>query len=202
MDGFFIPLCKVQLIKSPLVLQENVKRAIPSSWDPSSLASFIENFGTHVITSVTIGGKDVIYVKQHHSSPLSTMEIKNYVQDIGYQREWILAYSTAKGSTLNLLVPHILTGKKMLQSFSGGGVNGKDHLTRAIGLYLEYKPPIEELRYFLEFQNPSDMGPGTGQASWPPKKEPVFHSLQFSLMGQKLYISQEQVCSSYGNLVS
>lgn len=48
--------------------------------------SFIENFGTHVITSVTIGGKDVIYVKQHQSSPLSTMEIKNYVQDIGNQR--------------------------------------------------------------------------------------------------------------------
>ena len=48
--------------------------------------SFIENFGTHVITSVTIGGKDVIYIKQHHSSPLSTMEIKNYVQDIGNQR--------------------------------------------------------------------------------------------------------------------
>lgn len=48
--------------------------------------SFIENFGTHVVTSVTIGGKDVIYIKQHHSSPLSTMEIKNYVQDIGNQR--------------------------------------------------------------------------------------------------------------------
>ncbi|KAF8402497.1 hypothetical protein HHK36_010582 [Tetracentron sinense] len=86
MDGFFIPLCKVQLIKSPLILQEYVKQAIPSSWDPSSLASFIENFGTHVIISVTIGGKDVIYVKQHHSSPLSTMEIKNYVQDIRDQR--------------------------------------------------------------------------------------------------------------------
>lgn len=48
--------------------------------------SFIENFGTHIITSVTIGGKDVIYVKQHQSSPLSKMEIKNYVQDIGSQR--------------------------------------------------------------------------------------------------------------------
>lgn len=48
--------------------------------------SFIENFGTHVITSVTIGGKDVIYVKQHKSSPLSTMEIKKYIQDIGNQR--------------------------------------------------------------------------------------------------------------------
>lgn len=48
--------------------------------------SFIENFGTHVITSVTIGGKDVIYVKQHISSPLSTVEVKNYVQDVGNQR--------------------------------------------------------------------------------------------------------------------
>lgn len=48
--------------------------------------SFIENFGTHVITSVTIGGKDVIYVKQHESSSLSSMDIKSYVQDIGNQR--------------------------------------------------------------------------------------------------------------------
>lgn len=39
-----------------------------------------------MITSVTIGGKDVIYVKQHQSSPLTTMEIKNYVQEIGNQR--------------------------------------------------------------------------------------------------------------------
>ncbi|GER55723.1 MAC/Perforin domain-containing protein [Striga asiatica] len=29
------------------------------------LVIFIENFGTHVITSVTTGGKDVIYVRQH-----------------------------------------------------------------------------------------------------------------------------------------
>jgi len=41
MDGFYIPLAKVQLIKSPLVLQENVKRAVPTSWDPPSLARYI-----------------------------------------------------------------------------------------------------------------------------------------------------------------
>ncbi|RVX00604.1 MACPF domain-containing protein CAD1 [Vitis vinifera] len=113
MDAFFISLAKVQLVNSPLVLQENVKRAVPSCWDPPSLASFIENFGTHVITSVTIGGKDVIYVKQHQSSPLSTMEIKNYVQDIGNQRVLILAYSTAKGYTLNPLVHQFSLGKKL-----------------------------------------------------------------------------------------
>lgn len=58
------------------------------------LNSFIENFGTHIITSVTIGGKDVIYVKQHVSSPLSIVEIKNYVQDIGNQR-----FSSPEGLT-------------------------------------------------------------------------------------------------------
>ncbi|KAJ4977772.1 hypothetical protein NE237_008552 [Protea cynaroides] len=73
-------------MKSPLVLQGKVKQAIPSSWDPSTLARFIENFGTHVITSVTIGGKDVIYIKEHHSSPFSNMEIKKYVKNIGDQR--------------------------------------------------------------------------------------------------------------------
>jgi MAC/Perforin domain len=47
---------------------------------------FIENYGTHIITSVIIGGKDVIYVKQHSSSALSAAEIKNYIQDIGDHR--------------------------------------------------------------------------------------------------------------------
>lgn len=38
MDGFFMPLSKLQLMTSPLVLQENVKRAVPTSWDPPALA--------------------------------------------------------------------------------------------------------------------------------------------------------------------
>ena len=41
LDGFYNPLAKVQLMKSQLVLQENVKRAVPVSWDPSSLARFV-----------------------------------------------------------------------------------------------------------------------------------------------------------------
>lgn len=40
MDGFYIPLAKFQLTKSPSVLQENVKRTVPTSWDPSSLARY------------------------------------------------------------------------------------------------------------------------------------------------------------------
>ena len=38
MDGYYIPLAKVQLKRSPLVLHENVIRAVPTFWDPPSLA--------------------------------------------------------------------------------------------------------------------------------------------------------------------
>lgn len=37
-DGFYIPLAKFQLTNTPFVLQEHVKRAVPTSWDPPSLA--------------------------------------------------------------------------------------------------------------------------------------------------------------------
>ncbi|KAL0375445.1 UNVERIFIED_CONTAM: MACPF domain-containing protein CAD1 [Sesamum radiatum] len=249
MDGFFIPLAKIQLVNSPIVLNENVQRAVPKSWDPPALASFIENFGTHVITSVTIGGKDVIYVKQHLSSPLSIMEIKNYVQDIGNQRfsspesltsSGILKYKD-KGSDPSLFnsqgiypqpagAPYLSgSGKEdvtVIFRRRGGddleqshtqwartvrsspdviemsffpitelldGVGGKEHLARAIALYLEYKPQIEELRYFLEFQVPRIWAPVQDRFPGQHRKEPVCPSLQFSMMGQKLYVSQEQI---------
>ncbi|XP_051130500.1 MACPF domain-containing protein CAD1-like [Andrographis paniculata] len=248
MDGFFIPLARIQLA-NPLVLSENVRLAVPKSWDPPALASFIENFGTHVITSVTIGGKDVIYVKQHISSPLSIMEIKNYVQDIGNQRfsnpegltnSGLLRYKD-KGSDPSLFnsqgiypqpasAPYLSrSGKEdvtVIFRRRGGddleqshtqwaktvcaspdiiemsfypitelldGVRGKEHLERAIALYLEYKPPMEELRYFLEFQVPQIWAPVQDRFPGQSRKEPVCPSLQFSMMGQKMYVSQEQV---------
>ncbi|KAH6757162.1 MAC/Perforin domain-containing protein [Perilla frutescens var. hirtella] len=247
LDGYFIPLAKIQLVKSPTALNENVIRAVPKSWDPPALASFIENFGTHVITSVTIGGKDVIYVKQHLSSPLSIVEIKNYVQDIGNQR-----FSSPEGLTNSGLLKNKGSDPSLFNSqgiypqpasapyLSGSGkedvtvifrrrggddlershiqwaktvrsspdviemsffpitelldgVRGREHLARAIDLYLEYKPQIEELRYFLEFQVPRIWAPVQDRFPGQPRKEPVCPSIQFSMMGQKLYVSQEQV---------
>uniref|UniRef100_A0A0V0IR41 Putative ovule protein n=2 Tax=Solanum TaxID=4107 RepID=A0A0V0IR41_SOLCH len=73
------------------------------------------------------------------------------------------------------------------------GMKGKEHLERAIGLYLEYKPQIEELRYFLEFQVPRVWAPVQDRFPGQQRKEPVCPHLQFSMMGQKLYVSQEQV---------
>lgn len=38
MDGIYMPLCAVMLTKQPSSLREDVKKAIPSTWDPSLLA--------------------------------------------------------------------------------------------------------------------------------------------------------------------
>ncbi|XP_027907478.1 MACPF domain-containing protein CAD1-like [Vigna unguiculata] len=246
-EGFYIPLAKVQLKKSHLTLQGNVKKAVPFNWDPPALASFIENFGTHVITSITIGGKDVIYVKQHHTSPLSKLEMKNYIQDIGNQRFSDINSQTSAGQTKSKdkgvdpfsfnsqgVYPQPTTAtypsgkedvtvifrrrggddleqnhRKWLSTVKSSPdiiemtfcpitalldeIPAKEHLTRAIGLYLEFKPPIEELRYFLEFQIPRVWAPLQDRILGQQRKEPVCPSLQFSIMGQKLYISQEQI---------
>ncbi|XAR59284.1 hypothetical protein NMG60_11015057 [Bertholletia excelsa] len=217
MIGRVIPLYKVQLANSNLLLIQEIRRAVPYSWDPASLASFIENYGTHVVTSATIGGRDVVYIRQHQSSPLSAVDIQNYVNDIGDQR-----FSESKGQSAASLkykdkdVTVIFRrrgGDDLEQSHSKWaetvqtapdvinmtftpivslleGAPGIKYLARAIDLYLEYKPPIEDLQYFLDFQIAQVWAPEQNNLQ---RKEPVCPSLQFSLMGPKLYISPDQV---------
>jgi hypothetical protein len=57
-----------------------------SNWKLLFLLSFIENYGTHIVTSATVGGRDVVYVRQHQSSSLSVPDIENYVKDIENDR--------------------------------------------------------------------------------------------------------------------
>ncbi|XP_030480470.2 MACPF domain-containing protein CAD1 [Cannabis sativa] len=218
MVGYIIPLFKVKLEKPNLVLREEVKRAVPYSWDPAALASFIENFGTHIVTSATIGGRDVVYIRQHQSSPLTALDIENYVKDMGDHRfqdsnsqstvgplkykdkdvtvifrrrggddleqshsKWAETVGSAP-DVINMTFTPIVS---LLE-----GVPGIKHLARAIELYLEFKPPIEDLQYFLDFQIARVWAPEQNNLQ---RKEPVCSSLQFSLMGPKLYISPDQV---------
>ena len=58
--------------------------------------------------------------------------------------------------------------------------------------FLADKPPIEELRYFLEFQIAHVWAPLHDRTPGHRRKEPLCPSLQFSIMGQNLYVSQEQ----------
>ncbi|GKU92429.1 hypothetical protein SLEP1_g6158 [Rubroshorea leprosula] len=213
MVGYFMPLYKVKLAKLNLVLHEEIKRAVPYTWDPASLASFIENYGTHVVTSATVGGRDVVYFRQHQSSPLSVTDIEDYVKDIGEQRFMDFAgplkykdkdvtvifrrrggddleQSHARWAETVQFAPDVInmTFTPIVSLLEG--VPSIKHLARAIELYLENKPPIEDLQHFLDFQISRVWAPEQGKLQ---RKEPVCPSLQFSLMGPKLYVSPDQV---------
>ncbi|XP_057769085.1 MACPF domain-containing protein At4g24290-like [Salvia miltiorrhiza] len=74
------------------------------------------------------------------------------------------------------------------------GIDGSGFLGHAINLYLRYKPPIEELYQFLEFQLPRQWAPVFGDVPLgPDRKQHGVASLQFSLMGPKLYVNTDEV---------
>ncbi|KAH7685800.1 Membrane attack complex component/perforin (MACPF) domain-containing protein [Dioscorea alata] len=76
------------------------------------------------------------------------------------------------------------------------GVRGSGFLSHAVNLYLRYKPPIEELHHFLEFQLPRLWAPEFGELPLGPHhKKHSFPSLQFTLMGPKLYVNTVPVDS-------
>ncbi|GAB4851849.1 hypothetical protein Ancab_031248 [Ancistrocladus abbreviatus] len=76
------------------------------------------------------------------------------------------------------------------------GVPGGGYLSHAINLYLRYKPPTEDLQYFLEFQVSRQWAPMYNEL-------PLQHqrltascpSLQFGFMGSKIHVNSVQVSS-------
>lgn len=243
-DGVFITLYTVALEKSQMVLRDHVKKAVPSSWEPAALARFIETFGTHIIVGVKMGGKDVIYMKQQHSSTLQPADVQKKLKDIADKRfldasgqystsseqaykndkfeirEQQLRFAEASPSGSYSHKEDIVTickrrGGSDVRNLSHNewlqtvqwepdvismsfipitsllnGVPGSGFLSHAINLYLRYKPPIEELHQFLEFQLPRQWAPVFSELPLgPQRKQQSNASLQFSFMGPKLYVN-------------
>ncbi|KAL1328611.1 hypothetical protein HN51_038432 [Arachis hypogaea] len=74
------------------------------------------------------------------------------------------------------------------------GIPGSGYLSHAINLYLRYKPPLEDIQYFLEFQIPKQWAPMFCELPLRHQRTKTSScSLQFSFMGPKLHISSTQV---------
>ncbi|XP_038688540.1 MACPF domain-containing protein At1g14780 isoform X2 [Tripterygium wilfordii] len=84
-DGYFIVLFNVHIHRYPLLLSDDVRKAVPNSWDPCALARFIEKYGTHIIVGLGFGGQDVVLVKQDKSSSLGPSQLKKHLDDLGDQ---------------------------------------------------------------------------------------------------------------------
>ncbi|XP_057755269.1 MACPF domain-containing protein At4g24290 isoform X1 [Arachis stenosperma] len=247
-DGVLITLYTVALEKSQLVLCDHVKKAVPPSWDPPELARFIETFGTHIVVGMKMGGKDVIYLKQQHSSALQPADVQKRLKEMADRRfmdatgqytiasdqvfpnekfgireqrltfanvspsssyshkEDIIFTCKRRGGSDNRnlshnewlqtvqLEPDVISMSFIPITSLLNGVPGSGFLSHAINLYLRYKPPIEELHQFLEFQLPRQWAPVFSELPLgPQRKQRSFSSLQFSFMGPKLYVNTSQV---------
>ncbi|XP_030460153.1 MACPF domain-containing protein NSL1-like [Syzygium oleosum] len=74
------------------------------------------------------------------------------------------------------------------------GVQGIGFLGHAVNLYLRYKPLIEELHQFLQFQLPRQWAPVYADLPLGPTQTIyAFPSLRFTFMGPKLYVNTCQV---------
>ncbi|PIA36571.1 hypothetical protein AQUCO_03300040v1 [Aquilegia coerulea] len=253
-DGWFISLYNIALARSQIVLCEHVKKEVPSSWDPPSLAKFIETYGTHIIIGVKMGGMDVIHVKQLYESKIQPSEVQKWLKHLSDERfpedangsismnvsEFSQKVKDEKVIVLernaplsNSVRPIVFHSKKedivSIHVRRGGinrgqshnqwlstisqspdvismsfvpitslltGVQGGGFLTHAVNLYLRYKPPIEELHQFLEFQLPRQWAPMYGDFPLGPQsKKNSSPSLQFTFTGPKLYVNTVQVDS-------
>ncbi|EXB37835.1 hypothetical protein L484_003128 [Morus notabilis] len=268
-DGYFISLYNLHLTASPLVLRDEVKKSVPSHWDPAALSRFIESYGTHIIVGMAVGGQDLICVRQKSSSPIPPADLRRHLEDLGdilfsdSRSPSLLQRKTGDGKhkianewDSFLQVPEVFNrilqsntmqltsisetsskdGLTVICSKRGGdvflhshcnwlqtvaakpeaihfkfvpivslltGIPGSGYLSHAINLYLRYKPPLEDLLFFLEYQVPRQWAPmfcelplrhHRRKAACPP--------LQFSFMGSKINISSTQVVLAFEACVS
>lgn len=82
------------------------------------------------------------------------------------------------------------------------GIPGNGYLSHAINLYLRYKPELDDLQYFLEFQVPRQWAPLYNELPLQHQRLTTFSSpLQFSLMGPKIHVNSTKVSSSLKPIV-
>lgn len=254
-DGWFITLYNIEMERSNILLHKQVKKDIPSSWDPAALAEFIDKYGTHIVFGVKMGGKDVIYIKQLEESVLNQNDAQKLLKELADQkfveeshasfihgsnelpsvkednnfvnRERNAALLNSMRSTIishskkdDIVSINVRRGgintnqshSQWLSTISDApdvismsfvsitsllkGIHGSGFLTHAINLYLRYKPPIEELHQFLEFQLPCQWAPAFGDLPLGPERRMRdFPSLKFTFMGPKLHVNTIQVNS-------
>ncbi|XBI48393.1 hypothetical protein VPH35_112149 [Triticum aestivum] len=256
MDGYFISLFDLRLDRRPLALAAHVLRDVPAAWDPAAIASFIEKYGTHVVVGLSMGGQDVVCVRQAASSPLSPSEIRGHLDRLGDQlfsgacavpppharsrskltrtpeafnvfdaqvaqqrlqgittlvssKEGVTVIYSKRGGNTTVsshaewlptvpAAPDVINAKLVPITSLLRGVAGTGFLSHAINLYLRYKPPLADLRYFLDFQHHRMWAPVLGGLPLGPcsNRQGSGPALHFSLLGSKLYVSSSQVVVS------
>nr|XP_043629518.1 MACPF domain-containing protein At4g24290 [Erigeron canadensis] len=158
---------------------------------------FLDSDGQFVIDSEHISQNDKYDVREHRLRFADTDPSSSY----SYKEDLVSIYKRRGGSDdRNLkhnewlhsvqLEPDVITMSFIPITSLLNGVSGSGYLSHAINLYLRYKPPVEELHQFLEFQLPRQWAPVFSDLPLgPQRKQQSMASLQFSFFGPKLYVN-------------
>nr|CAB3451014.1 unnamed protein product [Digitaria exilis] len=105
---------------------------------------------------------------------------------VGSHSEWLLTVQA---------MPDVINVKAVPITSLIKGVAGAGYLSHAINLYLRYKPPVADLKYFLDFQHHKMWAPVLGELPLGPcsNRQGSSPALHFSPLGSKLYVSSSQV---------
>ncbi|XP_020228503.1 MACPF domain-containing protein At4g24290 [Cajanus cajan] len=222
-DGWFNKRYAIELEKYHGELLDHVKKAVPPLWDPKALERFIQCFGTHVIVGVSMGGKDVLYVRQEKPSDLDPTSIQKLLKDTASMKfedsaENHCLASEDLSNQKNLFVIHCRRGGSIQKVYHSewletidsepdvismvllpltsllSRIRGSGFVSYAISLYLRYKPPIEDLHQFLEFQLRRLWAPVPSETDLGfHRKHQAETWIRFSIFGPKLYINKTPV---------
>lgn len=55
------------------------------SWNFVVIDRFIEKYGTHIVVGLSVGGQDVLLVRQDKSSSMGPSELKQHIEELGDQ---------------------------------------------------------------------------------------------------------------------
>ncbi|KAI3961672.1 hypothetical protein MKW92_037919 [Papaver armeniacum] len=168
-DGWSIALYSVVLERSHIVLRDHDEQFI--AWQHGAPFS-----------------KSMRPIVFHTKEDVVSIHVRRGGTDNGQSHDqWLPTISQSPDVISMSLVP--ITS--LLNGVRGGGF-----LSHAVNLYLRYKPPLEDLRQFLEFQLSRQWAPV--YADLPLRrqhKKQSSPSLQFTFMGPKLYVNTDKVDS-------
>ncbi|KAL4580764.1 hypothetical protein LXL04_016966 [Taraxacum kok-saghyz] len=142
---------------------------------------FLESYGKDPVDLVNISqiNKDLVIICKRRGGS----DDKNLKHN-----EWL---NTVK------LEPDVITMSFVPITSLLNGVSGRGYLSHAISLYLRYKPPIEELHRFLDFQSRIQWAPAYFKyhylSNGSELEQQSSSSLQFSFFGPKLYVNTNLV---------
>ncbi|KAL6970882.1 hypothetical protein U1Q18_030560 [Sarracenia purpurea var. burkii] len=188
-----------------------VKQKPSSAIPPAELGGYLEELGDclfsdgmspPLLEKTTRGGKQKVpeifrrMLQSHTMQLTSIMETssKDGITIIWSKRGGdVFSYSHSKWLQTVAANPEAILFKFVPITSLLTGVPGSGYLSHAINLYLRYKPALEDLQYFLEFQVPRQWAPMFCELPLRHQRRASCPTLQFRFMGSKVHVSSTQV---------